>query len=321
MGVGERDRVLVVTDAATRRIGEALALAAGERGAIHKTVALEQFGRRPFLTAPDALLRTARHFAPSVSFFAAQGLPGEIGLRMALMKVLLQELKVRHGHMIGIETRLIDEGMQADYQQVAALTRRLHALVSRARRITARNDAGTALTAEFSPALRWQPCTGIYHRQGEWGNLPEGELFTCPLRVDGVLAGQVVGDYFSEKYGVLPQPLLLELRDSRLVSLSGGALGLADELEAYLRGSANGDRVGEFAIGANTALTTLSGNLLQDEKIPGIHLAFGNPYPEETGASWNSPIHVDVVSAGGEIELDGRPLMRDGRFVAEAVSN
>ena len=37
------------------------------------------------------------------------------------------------------------------------------------------------------------------------------------------------------------------------------------------------------------------GNILQDEKFPGVHIAFGNPYGAHTGADWYSSTHIDVV--------------------------
>jgi leucyl aminopeptidase (aminopeptidase T) len=77
----------------------------------------------------------------------------------------------------------------------------------------------------------------------------------------------------------------------------------------------NGRRVGEFAIGTNEALTELVGNLLQDEKYPGAHVAFGNPYNNYTGAVWESPIHVDVVMEEVSIWVDGDQIMEGGRFI------
>ena len=48
------------------------------------------------------------------------------------------------------------------------------------------------------------------------------------------------------------------------------------------------------------------GNILQDEKIPGIHIAFGNPYGAHTGADWYSATHIDVVGRKFDIWIDGR---------------
>jgi leucyl aminopeptidase (aminopeptidase T) len=68
------------------------------------------------------------------------------------------------------------------------------------------------------------------------------------------------------------------------------------------------------------------GNILQDEKFPGIHIAFGNPYGEHTGAPWRSGTHIDVVGLGFNIWLESgagqdritEQIMREGRFLIAA---
>ena len=79
------------------------------------------------------------------------------------------------------------------------------------------------------------------------------------------------------------------------------------------------DRVGEFAIGTNTAVHNVIGNILQDEKIPGIHIAFGNPYGAHTGADWYSATHIDVVGLNFDIWIDGRQIMRGGAFLLDSL--
>ncbi len=91
------------------------------------------------------------------------------------------------------------------------------------------------------------------------------------------------------------------------------------ELIAYLDSAENARRVGEFAIGTNIGLHKLTGNLLQDEKLPGVHVAFGNPYPAETGAKWSSPLHVDVIPLDCTIEVDGETIMTAGKFDYEML--
>jgi aminopeptidase len=316
MGVNPADRAVVITDEATAAIGTALAAEARAAGATTTLLRLEEYGARPFTAVPPEIEAAVRAVDPTVSFYAAQARPGEIAFRIPLMGLLVRQLKVRHGHLIGIDERLIREGLGgADYGAIAALTARVAEWVRPARRIIVTSPGGTDLTAEFSPDLRWQPCPGLYHEPGQWGNLPEGEIFTSPARVDGVLAGEVLGDFFSERYGVLAAPVRLHFTaDDPAVRAIG------DELLAYLRAAENGDRAGEFAIGTNIGLSALTGNLLQDEKIPGIHIACGNPYPDETGATWRSPVHVDIVSPRATITVDGRELMRDGRFVPAVLN-
>ena len=54
------------------------------------------------------------------------------------------------------------------------------------------------------------------------------------------------------------------------------------------------------------------GHILQDEKFPGIHIAFGNPYGAHTGADWYSSTHIDVVGTRFDIWVDDQPIMREG---------
>jgi hypothetical protein len=45
---------------------------------------------------------------------------------------------------------------------------------------------------------------GLYHMPGQWGNLPEGETCTTPANVEGIFQAELLGDYFTEKYGLQP---------------------------------------------------------------------------------------------------------------------
>ncbi len=315
LAVRSTDRVCVITDEETQVVGDALTRASQQAGAAVETLLLESFGQRPLTSLPDTLRSAIKRVDPSCSFYAAAAKKGEISFRIQLLPWLVHTLGVRHGHMPGITPALMTEGMLADYDVVSRVTSRVADIVRPARQIQVRSAKGSDIVAQFSPELRWVPCPGLYRRQGTWGNLPEGEVFTSPARVDGLLTVDELGDYFSEQYGVLPQPVTFRIEDSIAVEITSENTALANELAGYLDSSENGRRVGEFAIGTNTALTRLVGNLLQDEKYPGIHVAFGNPYPDETGATWRASVHVDTIPTDCDIDVDGRPLMRAGRFL------
>src|SRR6185312_14281756 len=238
----------------------------------------------------------------------------EIAFRIPMLPFLATELKVRHGHMIGINEMLMADGMCADYDEVFVQTNQVYELVKGAKNIHVTSTKGSDVTATFHPDWKWVPCHGRYHEQGKWGNLPEGEVFTAPATVDGVLVCDVLGDYFSEKYGVLEHPLVITVKDGYVIEVTSQNVALAQEVRDYLFSVPNGNRAGEFAIGTLTSLKKLVGNLLQDEKMPGLHVAFGNPYPEFTGANWSSTIHVDVIPTGCTISVDGNVIMRNGEF-------
>ena len=315
LAVGEADRVFVVSDHETQIIGEALIQVAAEEGAATEIQLIEDFGQRPLTSPSEDLYAIIRQFKPTVSFYAAQAKPGEIRFRIPLTRMLRTEFNVRHGHMIGIAPRLMRTGMMTDYRKVAERTMRVYERVKDARELRATSAQGTDLVAVLDPPrLRWHPWTGLYHEPGAWGNLPEGETFTCPAHVEGVITASVLGDYFSEKYGLLDQPMVFHVQ-GELVKIEHPDADLVTEVWDYLDGYENGRLVGELAIGTNEALTELTGNLLQDEKYPGIHLAFGNPYVHFTGGDHTSEVHVDVVPVDVNVWIDGDQIIKEGRFI------
>ncbi len=316
LAIGPQDRVFIISDHETWDIGQALALAAQEQGATVEVHPLEAFGTRPFTAMPPKLEAALRAFQPTATFFAAQGQPGEVAFRLELGRLLRHELRTRHGHMIGITPQLMRTGMRADYDQVARRTLEIYDRVRQARQIRVTCPYGTDFTVTLDPQNRqWVPCTGLYHEPGRWGNLPEGEVFTAPVNAEGTLVVHLLGDYFSRKYGLLAQPMTLRVQNGRVVAIEHPDTALAQELQQYLHSDPNGTRVGEFAIGTNEFLTELTGNLLQDEKFPGVHVAFGDPYADRTGADWHSKVHVDVIPLKVSIWVDGTPLMHEGRFL------
>ncbi|MBM4428847.1 MAG: aminopeptidase [Chloroflexi bacterium] len=315
LAIGPEDRVFVFSDEETRPIGEALQQATLEQGAAAHLHLLEEFGPRPLTELSQRLNTLVRGVRPTATFYAAQSQPGEIRFRMALVGMLQDEFQVRHGHMIGITPVLMRTGMLADYEQVARRTLQVYERVKDARELRATDASGTDLLARLDPPrLHWHPWTGLYHQPGQWGNLPEGETFTCPAHVQGVVMAGVIGDHFSHEYGLLDIPAALHI-NGQLQKVEHPNPKLAQELWSYLDGAENGRRVGELAIGTNEALSGLVGNLLQDEKYPGLHLAFGNPYVQFCGGDWASPVHVDVVPVGVNLWIDGEKIMEQGRFL------
>jgi leucyl aminopeptidase (aminopeptidase T) len=314
LGVGAADRFVLIGDDAAAEVDDALEAAALETSAAVLRLRVESYGERPVTSLPDAVAAELRAFAPTVSATAVRVEAGELPFTRALRLLLVDELRCRHAQMAGITRQMMETGMAADYHEVAALAARLHEIVGHASEITVTGDMGTDLVARFTPAHRWVGGNPIYREPGQWGNLPAGEVATSPLTVDGVIATRVIGEQFS-RYGMLDEPARFTVADGRLVDVSAPSPApLRAELLDYLDTEPCSRRVGEFAIGCNTALDQLIGELLQDEKFPGVHIAFGDPYPRETGADWSCVTHVDVVAEGCTITVDGRPIMEGGFF-------
>lgn len=316
LNVRTDDRVAVISDEGRADIANAIVEEALSAGGEVVDWTMEHWVRRPAHEFPRALAEEIVAFQPTVSFFIGECEAGELAFRAPMLQLLARDLRCRHGHMVGIDRDLMLDGMTVDYEDVYRVTRRVYEVVRHASKIEVATRLGTELTATFSSRYRWIPCDGRYWEQGRWGNLPEGEVFTVPFSVDGVLVGEELGDHFTQRYGLLEEPVRLHIRGGRVVAVEMARHPeIRAEIEAYLAQSLNSNRAGEFAIGTNIGLSAIVGNFLQDEKFPGVHVAFGDPYGHETGADWQCPSHVDVLASRADIWVDGRKIMEDGRFL------
>jgi aminopeptidase len=196
------------------------------------------------------------------------------------------------------------------------LLQRMHS----ARSLTVRTDAGTSLVAHFDAALDWVKTSGLISRR-YWSNLPAGEVFTTPAQVDGTfVCDGTAGDHFCGKYGDLKTtPLVMEIQGGRLVSAKCPRKDLEEEFWSYCHTDENSDRVGELAFGTNLSLSDMIGVLLQDEKLPGVHLAFGDPYSSQTHAKWSSSTHVDVLARQCNVWIDEEQVIAKGRYLLERL--
>src|SRR5882762_4180074 len=276
------ERITIITDEVTREIAAALQKEVEEVGAEHAVFVLEEYAERPLTDMPEIVLEDLAQ--SQVSIFCAQSQRGELGSRMQMSDIVNRQ-HIRHGHMVNITRQIMLEGMRADFREIDALSQRLIDRARRATRIKCRTPHGTDFEGEFSPKLKWLKTSGIISPE-KWGNLPGGEIFTAPANTNGTfVVDGVVGDYLCRKYGDLHEtPLKIEVRDNRIVDLACENKELLEEFRAYTSTDQNSNRVGEFAIGTNTACTHVFGNILKDEKIPGSHIEFGHPYAEHTGA-------------------------------------
>jgi aminopeptidase len=308
-----KERITIITDTATREIAAALQKEVERVGSEYSLFSLEHHARRPLQDMPEIILDDLAR--SQVSIFCAQTQTGELGARIQ-MTTVINNHRIRHAHMVNINRQIMREGMRADFCAVDALSQRLVERAREAQRITCRTPHGTEFEAELSPKLKWLKTSGIITRD-KWGNLPGGEIFTSPMNTKGVfVVDGVVGDYLCERFGDLESnPLTIEVENNRIRSLRSENKDLRDEFRAYTSTDENSNRVGEFAIGTNTACTHVIGNILQDEKIPGVHIAFGHPYDEHTGANWVSKTHIDCVGRDFDVWFDGAQVMHAGKFL------
>jgi len=307
------EKVTVITDQASSEIAASLVHEIEQLGAPYRAFVLEEITTRPMTDMPPAILEDME--SSQVSIYAVVAQPNELRTRMQMTDVVNRR-KMRHAHMVNIEKRIMLEGMRADYEKVDELSKKVWEIATAADTVRARTAAGTDVTAGLNKNYKWVKTSGIIS-VNKWGNLPGGEVFTTPGEVNGtfVIDG-VVGDYLCAKYGDLREtPLTIHVKASRVVEAHSKNRDLQEEFWSYTHTDEISDRVGEFAIGTNIGLRGVIGNILQDEKLPGVHMAFGNPYGAHTGADWWSGTHIDVVGRDFDIWADDRQIMAAGKFL------
>jgi leucyl aminopeptidase (aminopeptidase T) len=310
------EKVTVITDETTKEIAASMVAELEKLGAPYHAWILEELSPRPLTDLPREIVDDLE--TSQVSIFAVQVQTNELRSRMQMTDVVNRK-KIRHAHMVNINHQIMLEGMRADFLKIDRISTKVVEMARKAKRIRAKTAAGTDLIADLNPNYHWLKTSGIISPD-KWGNLPGGEVFTAPGEVNGtfVIDG-VVGDYLCAKFGDLERnPLTIQIRNNRLTEAHSSNHELEADFWRYTHTDENSDRVGEFAIGTNIGLKSLIGQILQDEKYPGIHIAFGNPYGAHTGAEWDSSTHIDVVGRKFDIWVDDEHIMRQGQFLLEA---
>lgn len=325
MKVTPEDSVLIVADGPSKDIGMAIrqkSLEITDKVRFFN-LDLPSYGGRPLKSMPESL----RHAIAkaTVSFFVAAPAEGELEtVRGPFLQMIVQ--KARHAHMVGVDETIMKTGMCVDYDKIAAITERLHYMLQRVGEMRVTSPAGTDFTATFDSGVKWIPCSGIIDKVGQWDNLPSGEVFTAPKTFQGrLVVDGTIGDWIEVKYAgkvdYQDTPLIIDVEHVNGGSYVKGVQCKHKELladfKSYINSEKNASRVGELGLGTNIFLERIIGNILQDEKFPTVHVAFGDPYHEKTGATWASDYHIDLLMRECSIWFDGKQIMDRGKYVHE----
>lgn len=149
-------------------------------------------------------------------------------------------------------------------------------------------------------------------------NIPDGEVFSCPVRdsVEGHVTYNVPSVYQGEGF----DGVRLEFKKGRVVNAT--CSGNNDKLNKILDSDDGARYVGEFALGFNPHILSPMRDILFDEKIAGsFHFTPGQAYEGVADNGNRSQVHWDLVNiqrpeyGGGEVWFDGQLIRKDGLFV------
>jgi leucyl aminopeptidase (aminopeptidase T) len=313
LGIVPGERVLMLGDHEHMDLVNALVEVTHTIGATTEIIELASLGERPLRRLPEKLEDILRSAQASV--FLAGIDDGEVALRWELHQ-FVRVNSLRHAHMAGVTRKSLIAGFSVDPARILDATRAVRVRLRPDSKLHLRSAAGSDLEVRLDPAHRWAEHVGVL-RPGRAESLPSGALVTTPADVHGVfVADASVGGQAGAAAGLLERaPVRIDIEAGVCKSVRTPDRGLQRSLEELLRREHNLDRVGLVILGTNVGIVHPVGEAVCDKNVPGLHLAFGCAVSDQTGASWSTRAQLMVTGSSGDVDLDGAPLLRSGRYM------
>jgi leucyl aminopeptidase (aminopeptidase T) len=307
------ERLLLLIDRANLDLGQVLDKAATGIGASVTTLVFEDLGPRPMARVhPRIIEEVAKCDAALLSL---EVIEGEMPTRRLLWTQLGSDARIRYVHATSTARDKLIEGALVDPRRIAELGTAIRARIRSRSTIRVTSKAGTDLTVVLSDRYLWKSDNGVAF-PGKGTQLPAGELSTHPETANGVYVvdGGVMNTADGEMAGAgAVGAIRLEFKGGRVVGIRSPAYGA--KLELAIRHMPDLDRIGLLCFGTNTGLLSSCGHFNVDQKMPGAHVVLGGTFREFTRATWSAAGLIGTTCVNSDIDLDGAPLLRSGRYL------
>ena len=253
----------------------------------------------------------------------------EFSATASLIKYTQELPNLRAASMPGVTKSMEQTALAADYSEVA---RKSHILADKLNQaVGAKVEFSTGHQLYFDLRYRQAEADDGQLHADKKGvrliNLPSGETFVAPYE------GEVEGQR-SRTEGVIPvilddELVLLRVEENRIVEVIGDGPQAAQKRDYFAVDQARRN-IAELGLGCNDK-AIISGSVLEDEKVLGMHWAYGRS--DHIGgtvgvADFSDPSHVvhydTVYPKGGRIEIaslvldygDGasEEIIKDGQY-------
>ena len=297
--VKKGENFLIVTDRQKLKIAEALAHWGKEAGAEVTTYLMTET-LRP-ITGPTEIFKGMMKKA-DVSTYMLDARVEEKPFRGYMVEH--GGKKGRICMMPGITVDMMERLVNIDFKKLDLLTRKTIRALKDRTEVKVTNKLGTDITFSVK-GRKWENDNGDISREGEHGNLPAGECYTCPVEI--TFSGKLVISLIDDKIG--RGTMIFE--KGKLVDFKGkGVSSIVKEIG----GDETGMIIGEFGIGTNRG-AKITRNMLEAEKAFGtVHFAIGDSY----GLGRNkSRWHFDALVEKVTLRAGKKEIIREGKFLLE----
>jgi leucyl aminopeptidase (aminopeptidase T) len=221
--------------------------------------------------------------------------------------------------MPGIERRMEKSALKANYQDVKRYALSIEKLLNKsigAEILFSTNDILYIDLRNRSAHADTGDCT----KYGQGINFPSGEGYKAPY--EG--ASDEIEKYGKSKTkGIWPVKYNGELvkyiiDENKIVEVEGKGK-IADERRTFFNENESRKNIAELGIGCNPK-AIVTGNVLEDEKVSGLHIAYG--MSTHLGGKVKSDVHQDVCyPKGAPVEAKTLSLISEDGSIVELIKN
>lgn len=308
LNIKPNENVLVVTDTNMTDIAELLASVASERDS---DITLTTMSPLP---APG--IEPTKPVAASMKASDAVMMATTFTLTPSLAREEAQKSGARILSLGGYNYNvLLSEALRADFMAQKPIVEDVANSLTQAETASVFSAVGTDIKFRLGNR-KAHALSNICHEPGTLGSPPDIEAYVAPIEdtAEGVLF--VNGAICLPEFGLLREPIRLDIREGRVVGIEGGdeakrfeeKLKSFDDPEMY--------RIAELGIGLNPKAKLIGDPLIDEGVLGTAHIALGLNFTYG-GKIRDAKTHIDCVFRMPTLELDGKPLLEDGELIKE----
>lgn len=220
------------------------------------------------------------------------------------------------GARLGLTPALFPDVTHDDIMQIRRRTDELAALMDQGKRARVTSSDGTDLSFSIEGRKAERLRASMWER-GEWGAVPlYAEAALAP--VEGTANGRFVVNGFFEPLGRVTEPFAWIIQDGKIVEVEGEG-GQAEECRKVLAESGeNATNVAELGVATNHIIPFdgFTGTIVDKMILGTLHIACGKN-TTFVGGQVHSNVHYDAVSAGMTLEIDGKRVLENGKWMLD----
>ena len=302
--VKPEEKVLVITDTKTLKVGELIATEA--LGITNEVVLAVCTPRRAHGEEPPPQIANAMSVSDVIF------MPLVFSMTHAVATKEARKNGARVLSMGNFEERMLESGgIEADFLSIAKTVDQVANVLGEGRTAKVTTEKGTDLFMDISGRKGFAE-PGFSHTPGSISGPPNIEANVGP--VEGTSEGILIvnGSIPHPALGVIREPIRVEIEDGKVAKISGGAQAkiLQRVLEEF--DDPNIYNIAELGVGLNPC-SQITGSMLEDEGAYGTcHIGIGNNL--DFGGHVAAKSHIDLIIRNSTIEIDGKLIQKNGEL-------